>query len=63
MAKGGLSNTKVILLLTIVIAIGSIFTVLSFLSTTGLLGEVGNLQGEFQTLADQVNSQEAIDIS
>jgi len=62
MAKGGLSNTKVILLLTVVIAIGSVFTVLSFLSTTGILGEVGNLQGQFQTLADQVNSQEAIDI-
>ena len=55
-------NTKIIFLLTIVIAIGSIFTILSFLSTTGLLGEVGNLQGEFQTLSDQVSSQEGINI-
>lgn len=65
MAKGGLgglSTTKVILLLTVVIAIGSVFTILSFLSTSGIIGEIGNLQGEFQTLSDQVNSQQSLDI-
>ncbi len=62
MAKRGISTTQVILLLTVVIAIGSVFTILSFLSTSGIIGEIGNLQGEFQTLSDQVNSQDAIDI-
>lgn len=39
-AKGGISNTKLILLLTVVIAIGSVFTILSFLSTSGIIGQI-----------------------
>lgn len=62
MTKKGLSNNQIFIILTIPITIGSVVTILGFLVTTGVLGEVGNLQGEFQTLSDQVNSQEAIDI-
>jgi len=40
LVKGAISNTKVILLLTVVIAVGSVFTILSFLSTSGLIGQI-----------------------
>ncbi len=56
--RAGLTNNQILLILTIPITIGSVVTIMSFLLTTGV---VGNLQGEFQSLSDQVQQQQSLD--
>lgn len=58
MAKKGLSNNQLIIILTTPITIGSIITIFSFLLTTGL---IGGLEGDIRSLSDQVDKQPALD--
>ncbi len=58
MARKGISNNQILLILTIPITIGSVVTILSFLATTGV---IGGLESDIRTLSDQVEQQPALD--
>lgn len=57
MVRKGISNNKILLLLTIPITIGSVVTILSFLATTGV---IGGLETDIRSLSDQVDQQPAL---
>jgi ABC-type lipoprotein release transport system permease subunit len=58
MARKGISNNQILLILTIPITIGSVVTILSFLATTGV---IGGLESDIRSLSDQVDQQPALD--
>ena len=52
------TNNQILLILTVPITIGAVVTILSFLLTSGVIGD---LEGDIRSLSDQVDQKPSID--